>query len=67
MTLVWTEVAFAGAAGWLLAMGFPAQPHNRSILLSGWLSAGVGMVVAVVSNLFLPRARRREMCAPFIE
>lgn len=60
MTLVWIGVAVALPAGWLVPMGFAAQPHNRSILLAGWLSGSIGLLVAVASNLFLQRARRRE-------
>ncbi len=50
------------AGGLLLNVGYLADPRDESLILAGWVTFAVGLLVATASNFLLQRARiaRRE-------
>lgn len=50
------------AGGLLLNVGYLADPRDESLILAGWVTFAVGLLVATTSNFLLQRARiaRRE-------
>jgi hypothetical protein len=59
------SVVYVGAlvglvGGFLLAWGVEASPNDASLMLVGSGIVGVGLLITLVSNIVLQRARLRE-------